>query len=312
MLDLVIAGPDMSGTSTQINDLISFFQNQNKKVRDLRGTEIDALWQAEVFRNLNEDHLSLKDCLEDEAVPRFIKDDFLKKAVDLLVSGNTNGDLKIASCNRNEVSTYINPDSAEVWIMEEPSKRGSGQVCRTIEQHRSKHGSELDPVSAAHTHSVYRLDEFLRFRRVFREQGKVIIRSRSEESGCYQVQDNEFWPQGIPLEDYLNLPGHKIAFGHPPTHIFVVCASEDWTREQYLELKSARSGGRLIDDHEALADYQVMVNRRYASDWLENFYEHGCKPHGSTPPKIFRFNIYDSKEEIRKQMENTVMALIMP
>jgi hypothetical protein len=211
---------------------------------------------------------------------------------------------------KNEVSTYINPDSAEVWLMEEPTKRGAGQVKRAIEQHRTKYGSQMDTVAAAYCHQVYRIDEFFRFRKTLREKDKIIIRSRSEESACYQIYDQDHLQDGISEELYLNLPGHQIAFGNPPTHIFIVCAPEDWTKEQYLEMKAQRSGDRMIDDYEANFNYQLLVNRRYASNWLENLYQKACQIYNSTPPQIVRFSIYDSKEEIKAKMSQKIKEIL--
>ncbi|MBN2892031.1 MAG: hypothetical protein JXL97_09200, partial [Bacteroidales bacterium] len=133
-LDLVIAGPDMSGTSTQINDIIKFLESKNLKVKDLRGTEIDALFHAEKFSEINSYYNSIHE------MPRDLQAYFLIKAQNLMSGGGTNQDLQIASCIKNNVTTYINPDSADAWIMEEPTKRGAGQVNRTIEQNRSKFG----------------------------------------------------------------------------------------------------------------------------------------------------------------------------
>ena len=76
---------------------------------------------------------------------------------------------------QNKVTSYIDPNSADVWIMEEPTKRGAGQVNRVIEQNRSAFNDELNPKAAAETHSVYRTDEFLRFRKPLRENNKIII-----------------------------------------------------------------------------------------------------------------------------------------
>ncbi|MCB9798713.1 hypothetical protein H6758_03230 [Candidatus Nomurabacteria bacterium] len=301
-LDIVIGGPDMSGTSTQIQDCIDYFLQKGKKIRDIRRTEIDALFHADIFSVINQDHLNLSAFLQDNAIPETIKSAFLKKSYSLLSGHGTNKDLRIASCVQNEVSTYIDPDSADVWIMEEPTKRSAGQVNRTIEQHRSKYGGSTDPIAAALSHQNYRIDEFLRFRKPLREAKKVIIRSRSEESACYQVYHRQKLPEGISMEDYLNLPGHAFAFGHPPTHIIIVCAPPEWNKEAYLKLKQERSNGRLIDDHESNAEYQLLVNRRYATNWLENLYNRGCSLYGATPPKIIRLNIYDSKQIIRKKL----------
>lgn len=301
-LDIVISGPDMSGTGTQVNNLIDFFQSLGKRVRDIRGTEIDALFHAEIFNKYNSHHINLQQFLNDLQVPKDDKKEIVFQANQLMIGGNTNEDLKVASCIKNKVSTYINPDSADVWIMEEPTKRGSGQVNRALEQQRTQYLSSFDPIAAAYCHQTYRIDEFLRFRRVLREKNKIIIRSRSEESASYQIYHKDIIPDGISMKDYLNLPGHKIAFGNPPTHLFIVCAEDGWTREQYIAIKKERSNGRYVDDHEANVDYQVLLNERYRTGWLEDLYKQGCSLYNSTMPSITRFSIYDSKEDIKQKM----------
>ena len=163
MIDLVIGGPDMSGTSTQIQNTIEFFQQRGKKVRDISGTEIDALFHADIFSVINKIHPNLKSFLQDERIFQETKTGFLYQA-HLLLAGldrGTNMDLKVASMVENDISTYIDPNAADVWVMEEPTKRGAGQVNRVIEQNRSRWGSVIDPVSAAispilHSHRVLR------------------------------------------------------------------------------------------------------------------------------------------------------------
>jgi len=303
-LDLVIAGPDMSGTSTQIKDIINYFKKENLIVRDLRGTEIDALFHAEKFKLLNSRFSSISE------LPPHIKDYFLSTTYNMMSGGGTNQDLQIASCVRNNVTTFVDPNSADVWIMEEPTKRGAGQLNRTIEQNRSQFGDEMNPIAAALAHQAYRTDEFLRFRKAFRENNRIILRSRSEESACYQIFDSQFLRNGISIENYLNLPGHKIAFKNSPTHIFVVCGPENWTTQDYLQLKSERSNGRAIDDYENNPEYQVLVNKRYASDWIDSLYEKGCAMHGGTVPEIIRFSIYDSKGQIKEKMISKLETLL--
>jgi hypothetical protein len=166
----------------------------------------------------------------------------------------------------------------------------------------SSYGSEMNQTSAAVTHSVYRKEEFLRFRGSLRERGKIIIRSRSEESACYNVFDKDHIQSGIQLYQYLTLPGHRFAFGHPPTHLFVVCGKEDWTEEDIIRLRKERAQGRRLDDYEKDLQGQLLVNKRYASDWLEQLYEQGCGMHGSNNPQIYRFDIMLSKEEMRDAM----------
>jgi len=297
-LDLVISGPDMSGTSTQIGDLISYFRAQGKIVRDLRGTEEDALFHAEKFNNYNYSHFSLTDFLNDGQVSLAERKDYLFEARKFLGPDK----MLIPSMCKNEVSTYINPDLADVWIMEEPTKRGAGMVNRTIELHRSKYDHYRSPETAAHTHHIYRIGELLRFRKPLRDQGKLIIRSRSEESACYQVYHPKDYADGMSLKLFHELEGNQLAFANPPTHLFVVCAPDSWTIDEFLALRKERSQGRLLDDHELDAKYQVLVNERYATSWLEELYKRGCKRPETTPPIIKRFNIYDSKEEIKSKM----------
>ncbi len=309
MIDLVISGPDMSGTGTQVNNTVEQFKYLGKKVRDIRGTEIEALFHADIFDGVNENYLNLKEFLAD-SIDEYLKKELVFQANKLLIGGGTNEDLKIASFTKNDVSTYINPHKADVWVMEEPTKRGSGQVNRSIEQQRTKYGSSLDATAAAYSHQVYRIDEFLRFRKVLREENKIIIRSRSEESACYQIFDQEFIPNGISRQEYINLPGHKISFANPPTHIFIVCANENWSKEQFLELKRERSGGRLIDDHEANVNYQLLVNKRYSTNWIDEFYAEACGIHGSQPPVIIKFDIYDTRDEIKRKMSEKINSIL--
>ena len=316
-IDLVVCGPDMSGTGTQINDIINFFCYINKKVRDIRGTEIEALFHAEIFSNFNSKYTNFKEFLNDKNVTLNKKMELNFDITKLLIGewdsrqfDNTNKDLKIASFLKNDVSTYINPDSADVWIMEEPTKRGAGQVNRTIEQHRTKYESSFDPIAATYAHQTYRIDEFLRFRKVLREKNKIIIRSRSEESACYQIYDKDKLPEGIKMKDYLNLPGIKTAFANPPTHLFVVCAPSTWTTKEYIKMKKERGKGRTNDDYEKNAEYQVLVNFRYATNWLYNLYKEGCRLNKSEIPKIIKMSIYDSKERIKSNMVNELKNII--
>ncbi|MFH0870475.1 MAG: hypothetical protein V1866_05470 [archaeon] len=301
-IDLVICGPDMSGTSTQIKDSIGYFQRIGMKVRDLTGTEIDALFHARIFREFNQNHISALEFIKDANVPTQIKNNFLMESYCLLRGIRRETDLFIASMVENSISTFVDPNSADVWILEEPTRRGSGQDNRAIEQNRSAYGSELHPVSAAFCHQNYRTGEFLRFRQVLRELGKIIIRSRSEESGCYQVYDERYLQSGISFIDYIKLPGHEIAFANPPTHMFVVCGREDWKPIDYLQMTNERIGGRALDDHENNVWYQLLVNRRYASSWINEFYKEGCGLYGAAPPEIIRFDITASKEQIKQQM----------
>lgn len=298
VIDLVICGPDMSGTGTQTDQVMDYFERKNYKVKDLRGDEIAALFHADKFKKYNENFrniLQFKKSVSDEEFKNF-----LSEAYSLIYGASTNADLQIASCVDNECSTFINPDSADVWVLEEPTKRGVGQENRALEQNRSRYDSQLDPLQATYSHSSYRVYEFLRFRRVLREN-KIIIRSRSEESACYQIFDEVHLKNGVSRDFYFNLPGHEVAFKHAPTHLFVVCAGESWTAEQYLAMKQERSKGRFVDDHESNVNYQLLVNRRYSSSWLEELYKDAQKIHKGSVPEIHRFSIYDSIPVIEKK-----------
>lgn len=302
-----MGGPDISGKTSQINALIEILKSKGRIVRDLRGGEIEALFHAEIFQEINQNYSSFKEYISSE------NKDYKIFAIMFNIiegSGGTNQDLKFASMIKNNCSTYINPDSADVWIMEEPTKRGAGLENRFIEQHRSQWGSEMNPIAAAYNHQSYRTEEFLRFRKPLREAGKIILRSRSEESAPYQIYDKRYLPNGIKLKDYLTLPGHQIAFANPPTHIFIVCGPKNWTKKAYIELISQRSNGRAFDDHETNAEYQILINRRYATDWLEKLYEQGCKMYNAKFPKIERFNIYDTKEKILSQMKERLEKIL--
>ncbi|GEM_PF-1006578 len=330
-IDLVVGGPDFSGTSTQIDkDIIPYLQSKNMIVRDIRGNEFDALFHSEKFSKLNQNYLSLRQFLEDTNLSMLRDDTFSSKAwfviketmseflnrdmskntknrlirqmYDALEGVGYKNDLRIASMVNNGITTYVNPLSADVWVGEEPTRRGAGQVNRVMEQNRSKFGSKLNAESAVYMHQGYRDEEFLRFRGPIRENGLISLRSRSEESGSYQIYDEHRLHTGVKPDFYRSLPGHKTAFSHPPTHIFIVHGPLEWKVDDYLALREERTGKRVLDDHESNYSYQLLVNDRYASDWLDQLYKDGCKPHSSTPPKIIRFDIYHTKEQLKGEM----------
>lgn len=309
MIDLVIGGPDMSGTSTQVKTIVDYFKSIGKRVKDISGTEVDALFHAEIFNNYNDGYMNLKEFLNDKNVSDERKKEFIYKANDLLMGLTSKPDLKVASMTDNDLTTYIDPDKADVWIMEEPTRRGSGQTNRTFEQNRSKYGSELDPVSATFCHQVYRSDEYFRFRKILRERDKIIIRSRSEESVCYQIFDKTVLPNGISKSVYIRVPGNKIAFQNPPTHIFIAC-SNNMNNEKYVAMKLKRGEGRQLDDHETNVDYQVLVNKRYASDWLDNIYKEACEKYASKMPEITKFDMFLDKETINNQMIDRLKVIL--
>ena len=84
--------------------------------------------------------------------------------------------------------------------------------------------------------------------------------------------------------------------------MFIVHGPENWTIKKYLDLKKEREGDRKADDHESNAQYQLLVNKRYATGWLEQLYLDGCRMYNGELPQIKRFNIYDPKEEIIEKM----------
>ena len=291
--DIVIAGPDMSGTSTQVQGVIDHLVAQGLTYRDLRGGEDDALFHAEIFNDLNQDYPSLDDFLKSASHEPLARLQFFEEA----------RNLPIASMVENDVSTFVNPKKANIWVLEEPTNRGAGQVCRTIEHNRGRYGLKIDGVAEAMAHQAYRSEEFMRFRRVLREQDAIIVRSRSEESGAYQIYDKERMPTGPLMIHYLSMPGHQIAFAHAPTDIVIVHAPEDWTPEEYLELRKQRSGGRVFDGIEANVGRQLLVNKRYATSWMEAFYKQGIDMHGGTMPNIHRIAMYDSRRQPRSKEE---------
>jgi len=305
-LDLVISGCDFSGTTTQLFGIADYFSLKNYKIRDIRGSEREAMFHSEAMKEFNKEYVGFGGFLKDDTITKERIRRATKKLDDLMRLT----DFKISSMAHNEISEYIDPNSADIWMMEEPTRRGAGQTVRGFELYRSQFGSKMNPIAAALAHQAYRSEEFFRFRKILREQGKIIIRSRSEESACYQIQDKENLPEGISRQQYLSLPGHQVAFGNPPTHIFLVVGPEDWKPEDYSELKSQRAGGRILDDHEKNVNYQLMVNRRYATNWIDNLYKEACKKYDSKVPEITRFNIYNSKEQIIKEMIEKVESII--
>ena len=75
-------------------------------------------------------------------------------------------------------------------------------------------------------------------------------------------------------------------------------------------MRKERGKGRFIDDHEANVDYQLLVNRRYATNWLEELYEEGCGMYGAKVPEVRRFDIYNSKQQIKKQMLDELRRIV--
>lgn len=305
-IDLVITGCDFSGTSTQVDGLIDYLKSTGKKVRDIRGTEEDAMFHTEVMNQYNHTHTNLDELMHDKRIHPLVSSNAINDVNKILRMNR----LKVSSMVDNAISEYIDPESADFWIMEEPTHRGAGQTVRRFELYRSEFDGKRDSISEALAHQAYRSEEFFRFRGPIRKAGKSVIRSRSEESACYQIQDEEHLPQGIPREQYLSLPGHQIAFGNPPTHIFVVAGPENWNTIDYALLSTERARGRIMDDNERAIHYQVFVNHRYATDWLDNLYKEACGLYDSKVPEITRFDIYHSKEQIIQEMIDKLEPLL--
>ncbi len=59
----------------------------------------------------------------------------------------------------------------------------------------------------------------------------------------------------------------------------------------------------IIDD---LDEENILVNRRYASEWLEELYEERCGMLGVKPPGIIRFDLYKTEQQINKEIHNEV------
>lgn len=287
-VDLVVSGPDMSGTSTQICQIIDYFKKKGLVVKDFRGGEIDALFHAKVFEDINRDFMSLDAWMKNTYTTKTDVSAFLHEA-DMHLHN-----LKVASFLDNEVSSFVDPSGYDVVVMEEPPKRGAGLDIRTFELNRSRYGSSHHPIAEALLFQAYRSTEFFRFRKIARELGLIVLRSRSEESACYQGYDKAHLPNGMKLPDYFALPGHEVAFGNAPTDLIIAQAGPEWSQEEYIKLKKDRAGNRVLDDHELMVDYQLLVNQRYATNWLEDLYEKGCALHKGTVPHIHRVDMYDN------------------
>jgi len=287
----VVAGPDGSGTSTQVRDIIDYFRGKHLRVIDLRGGETDGLFHAREFNLYN--HHGSPTSFESYAEFREtnlhsdFKSGFVFKAKKAFEQG------RIAACIDDPAFSFVDPEFADVFVLEEPSHR-AGESVRRVQLHRSKFGVKDDQYGKAVGYSFDRDCEFLRFRGPLRAAGKVLVRSRGVESAAYQIRDKLHLPFAPSRAEYIKLPGNAQAFANPPTDIIVVHAPEDWTVEEYYALKGDRMADRVIDDHENDAEYQLLVNRRYESCWLEDLYEYAQDFHGGLVPRIHRIPMYDA------------------
>jgi hypothetical protein len=314
-LDIVIGGPDYSGSSTQINDAISFFKNKGLVVRDLRGDEADALFHSEImiknikktineFKN-NYKNFKSKDNDFPEVFSSFLEYKKLFRPLysskEVLMEPLLNNEM-FASCIKNDVSYYVNPADADVWVLEEPTRRGVGADIRSVGLHASKFNGEVSQTTKAQIYSFDRLKEFIRFRGPLRSANKIILRSRSEESACYQIYDEFANPFGISLDSYLSLDGNKVAFKNYPSHIISVSGLDSWTIDDMIALRKERGNNRITDDLEKDAKYQLLVNQRYGGDWLHKLYSSaGCD---ISKIEFFNLPIMQSKESTRLEIQN--------
>lgn len=303
-IDLVIAGMDLSGTSTQVKFLTKHLQNKGLIVKDLKGTEHDALFHSNLFISHNMGYFSFTEFLKDSKGSPAAKLNVYEK-MNYLMSK-----LQVASMVRTDKTSYIDPNSADVWLLEEPTRRGAGQTVRTFELCRGDYSIPSNQNAAGLAHSAYRSPECYRFRKPLLDAGKSVIRSRSEESGVYQIEDSKFLKQGVPFWDFIKFPGNEVAFSNPPTYIFVVHGSADMTAEEYKKIQKERNQGKIMDDYEKDVSYQLMINRRYATDFLEKLYSNACALYGSKPPQIFRFPLETTIEEKEQMMTETLDKIL--
>lgn len=301
MLDIVIGGPDFSGTSTQIQDAVDYFLAEGLTARDMRRSDVDALFHADRFDKYNAGRFNLEEFLNDMGVGGATK---LRLMWELSMEIR---DMRVASFVKNDWTNYADPKKADVWVFEEPTKRGSGVYCRVFEQNRADFGADKDPRAEAHSHADYRVFEYHLYRGPIRSVDGIVLRSRSEESRVYQEEHDILLPGGISGVEYVGLPGHEVAYAFPPTHILIGHGPEDWDRDEYIAFRKERSGDRLMDGFEKDVDRQLMVNARYAQDgWLEAAYRQACAQHGGGVPQIIRFDARMPMKDIRAFIHDTL------
>ncbi|MGM5480326.1 MAG: hypothetical protein ACQESC_02595 [Nanobdellota archaeon] len=326
-LDIVVSGFDRSGTSTQITGIINHFQEKyDANVKDFRGTENAVLFHTPHIQDiikrhdLSQKHISWKTFLLDNNIPSTLKQEISFEYAKMMegVESKDNSlkkaniDLKIgAIVDDNEYFTAI-PLDFDVGVFEEPSKRSAGVDSRKTEQKMSSFKRSGTPREALDAHSVYRKSEFLQFRKPLREANKIIVRSRSEESTlAYQFFDEKVLENGISEEEFLSKAGiSKYALVNPPTHAFIVCGPEDMTKEDLKKLYASREDGRVADDYEKDLDYQLMVNKRYASGFVEKMYEKFSKQFNTKKPEFIYLSLYDNIETINKKIGDNIERMV--
>ncbi|MFP4118506.1 MAG: hypothetical protein ACLFTH_00450 [Candidatus Woesearchaeota archaeon] len=326
-LDIGISGFDRSGTSTQINGIIDHLEKQyGLQVKDFRGSENAALFHADQFRDKIGNHISWKGFLLDNSIPSSVKMELSYEFAKLMegvstingpdgepVNKKAGADLKIgAFADDDEYFTRLSLENLDVAIFEEPAKRTSGVSCRKVEQKMSAFDRDLTPRETLLAHSIYRKDEFLRFRERLRMHNKIIVRSRTEESTmAYQFMDKNVLPKGTTLEEFMDAPGiTEYALKYPPTHLFIVCGPEDMTKDDLKSIYNARNDGRVEDDFEKNLDYQLLVNNRYASGEVELLYEKLCPELGARKPEFIYLNLYDDIETMNSKITGELDRII--
>ena len=131
----------------------------------------------------------------------------------------------------------------------------------------------------------------LLYKKLERRFDNVIYRlglAKSRRQARQKINHNHFQVNG----KRMNIPSYEVKAG------------------DIIKLKEKRSRGRRLDDHEKKVDYQLLVNQRYATDWLENLYKKGTKMYGGKMPEITRFNIYDTPEEIDQKMAKKISLIL--
>ncbi|MGM5481737.1 MAG: hypothetical protein ACQESE_05005 [Nanobdellota archaeon] len=323
-IDIGVSGFDRSGTSTQINGIINHLETKyDLRVKDFRGSENAALFHADKFMHYINGHRSLKEFLLDNSVPvdhkQHLAFEFMKLLEGVYEDNGTyvfrkaDMDMKVAAINDDEKNyTKISPDFLDVGVFEEPSKRTAGVSSRKTELKMSAFDRLITPYENLIAHSVYRKDEFLRFREKLRQMNKIIVRSRTEESTiAYQFKDENVLSNGSTLEQFMSMPGiTEYALKYPATHLFIVCGPENMTLDNLKEIYSSRDDGRIQDDHEKNLDYQLLVNNRYASGFVERMYEKLCPQVGSQKPEFIYLDLKDNIPTMNKKIASHLDRII--
>jgi hypothetical protein len=85
---------------------------------------------------------------------------------------------------------------------------------------------------------------------------------------------------------------------------------DNWTVADMTAFAEKRMGGRLRDDYEKDADYQLLINKRYATDSLENLYRVGTKLHHGIMPTFIRFDMTKPKNLLQIEMTRALNKIL--